>query len=216
MCPDARGATLAARRARRGREAPILGSSAKAERLVAYVLQTRVLRATILSVAFRPRYERTRCIPWTFERAGWIAMAALCAGAGLGGRLLSDAEATAGDELTVKYPRFARAHAPIDLAVDWLPRQQEASLWISRAFLDGFEIAEIRPAPSTVTIGHDRIHYTFRTSEPSARVGVTFRLKPEHGGAFSGPRRLRRRSRRRDSAVRVPVTEDFGRHAWIS
>jgi hypothetical protein len=116
-----------------------------------------------------------------------MAAALLCAGAGLfGGGWLSDAEATAGDQLTVKYPRFARAHAPIELAVDWLPRQQEASLWIARAFLDGFEVAEIRPTPSTVTVGHDRIYYTFRTSQPSARVSVTFRLRPAHGGMFRG------------------------------
>jgi hypothetical protein len=86
------------------------------------------------------------------ERAGWIAMVAalLGAGAGLfGGGLLSDSEATAGDELTIDYPRFARAHAPLDVTIDWLPRQEEASLWISRAFLDGFEIAEIRPTPSS-------------------------------------------------------------------
>ena len=111
----------------------------------------------------------------------------LGAGAGLfGGGLLSGGEATAGDELTVTYPRFARAHAPFDLAVEWLPRQLEASLWVSRAFLDDFEIAEIRPTPSAVTAGHDRIFYTFRTSKPNERVGVTFRLKPEHGGAFRG------------------------------
>ena len=64
--------------------------------------------------------------------------------------------------------------------------QQEAALSISRSYLDGFEIAEIRPAPSAVTAGPDRTYYTFRTSEPHAHVGVTFTLRPKHGGRFSG------------------------------
>ena len=143
-------------------------------------------------MAFRPsRYERTRCIRrgWTFERAGWVAMAAVLLGAGagfFGDGLLSESVATAGDELTVRYARFARAHAPFDLVIDWLPRQQEASLWISRAFLEGFEIVEVRPTPMVVTAGGDRIYYTFRTSMPRDRVRVTFKLKPEHGGASRG------------------------------
>lgn len=137
------------------------------------------------------RYERTRCIRrgWTFERAGWIGMALVMLGAAaglFGGGLLTGREATAGDDLTVRYPRFARAHAPFDLAIDWLPRRQDASLWISRAFLDAVEVAEIRPTPSAVTAGHDRIYYTFRTSKPSERVGVMFRLKPEQGGELRG------------------------------
>jgi len=143
-------------------------------------------------MAFRPsRYERTRCIRrgWTFERAGWIAMAIalLGAAAGLfGGGGLSDSEARAGDELTVKYPRFFRAHGPFALTVEWLPRQQQASLWISRAFLDDFEIAGIQPAPSAITASRDRIYYAFGASEPTFRVGVTFRLKSERGGSFRG------------------------------
>jgi len=143
-------------------------------------------------MAFPPsRYERTRCIrrSWTFERAGWLAMAIalLAAAAGLfGGGGLSDSEARAGDELTVKYPRFFRAHGPFELAVDWLPRHQQASLWISRAFLDDFEIVEIQPIPSAVTASRDRIYYAFGESEPSARVGVTFRLRSERGGTFRG------------------------------
>ncbi|HSC15908.1 MAG TPA: hypothetical protein VLI71_12360 [Gammaproteobacteria bacterium] len=137
------------------------------------------------------RYERTRCFRrgWMFERVGWIAMAAILAAAvvGLFGHgWLSESESAAGDALIVKYSRFCRAHSPLELSVDWLPRGQEPTLWIARSYLDEFEIEEIRPTPSAVTLEADRIHYAFRSSQPGARVEVMFRLKAEHGGPYRG------------------------------
>ena len=137
------------------------------------------------------RYERTRCFRrgWVFERAGWLAMAVILAAAALGffgHGWLSETEIAVGDQLIVKYARFCRAHSPIELAVDWLPAGQEPTLWISRSYLDEFKITEIRPTPSAVTLGADRIHYAFRSSNPAARVEVTFMLKPEHGGPYRG------------------------------
>lgn len=111
----------------------------------------------------------------------------IAAAAGLfGNGWLSEREVGAGDSFMVRYPRFARAHSPFELGVDWVLRQQEAALSISRAYLDDFEIAEIHPTPSAVTAGPDRIYYTFRASDPHAHVGVTFTLRPKHGGRFSG------------------------------
>jgi hypothetical protein len=137
------------------------------------------------------RYERTRCLRrgWVFERAGWIAMAVFLAGAvaGLFGHgFLSETEAAVGDALTVNYSRLCRAHSPIELAVDWLPSAEEPALWISRSYLDEFEIEEIRPTPSAVTLEPDRIHYAFRSGKPGTRVEVTFMLKAKHGGPYRG------------------------------
>ena len=137
------------------------------------------------------RFERTRCFRrgWIFERVGWIAMASamIAAVAGIfGNGWLSEREVSVADALTVKYPRFCRAHAPFELTVDWSPAQAEATLWISRSYLDRFEIAGIRPTPSAVTLGSDRVYYTFRTVEPGAAVGVSFMLKPKQGGSLSG------------------------------
>jgi hypothetical protein len=116
-----------------------------------------------------------------------MAVALVAAGAGLfGGGLLSETAVTAGDELTVEYPRFGRAHAPLELVIDWRPRQAESSLWVSREYLDDFEIAEIRPAPSAVAADQDRIAYTFRTGKPDARVGVTFMLEAKYAGMLEG------------------------------
>ena len=137
------------------------------------------------------RFERTRCfrLGWMFERVGWIAMAAVliaAVGGLFGNGWLSEREVSAGGALTAKYSRFGRAHAPLELVVEWLPRQEPAALWISRSYLDGFEIAEIRPTPSGVTVDAGRMHYTFRTAKPHAPVRVTFMLKPKRSGSFVG------------------------------
>jgi hypothetical protein len=135
-------------------------------------------------------YERTRCVRrgWVFERVGWVAMAVVAAAgaAGLfGDGWLSRAEARAGDELAVTYPRYARAHGSLRVTIDWLSRG-DATLWIARSYLDGFEIHEIRPVPTTVTAAPERIYYTFRALERDGRIRVDFTLKPSHGGAFRG------------------------------
>jgi hypothetical protein len=138
------------------------------------------------------RFERTRCfrLGWVFERIGWLAMAVvlIAAAAGLfGNGWLSEREVSAGGgALTARYPRFCRAHAPLELTVEWLPRQEQTALWISRPYLDGFEIAEIRPTPSGMAVDGDRMHYTFRTAKPHAPVSVTFMLKPKRGGSSIG------------------------------
>jgi hypothetical protein len=116
-----------------------------------------------------------------------MAAIVVAAGAGLfGDGWLSGRRASAGDGLTVQYPRFSRAHAPLALTVEWLPQQQDAELWISRSYLDAFEVEEILPPPADVIVGTSRIYYTFRAREPAARIGVRFRLKPDHGGGING------------------------------
>jgi protein-L-isoaspartate(D-aspartate) O-methyltransferase len=137
------------------------------------------------------RYEQTRCyrLGWAFERIGWAAMAVIIAGAVagvFGGGSLSSVEAAAGDVLAARYPRFARADAPLELEIEWTPPQRSTSLWIARAYLDQFEIDEVRPGPAETTFDRDRIYYTFRATEPNERVQVVFRLRPQHGGRFVG------------------------------
>jgi len=116
-------------------------------------------------------------------------MALIVAGAALGmfgNGVLSRVEASAGEIFAVQYPRFFRAHAPLELSVEWLPRQDEVTLWFERSYLDEFEVAEIRPAPAAATADPERIYYTFSVREPGARIGVGFLLKAEHGGVFRG------------------------------
>ncbi len=115
-----------------------------------------------------------------------MAAVATGAAAGLFGNGPLSARQASERDLTVHYPRFSRAQAPLVLAVEWLPQQQDAELWIERAYLERFQIDEILPSPTAVSVDEDRVYYTFRAREPAARVGARFRLKPEHGGMISG------------------------------
>jgi len=103
-----------------------------------------------------------------------------------GGGWFSRVEVKTGGALTVEYSRVSRARSPDVLRVNWRPRGEQSELWITRAYLEDFEIKEIRPAPAAVSIDHDRIYYTFRTREPAARAEVRFILKPERGGTIRG------------------------------
>jgi hypothetical protein len=137
------------------------------------------------------RYEHTRCfrLGWIFERTGWTIMAVVAAAAVagvLGDGLLRVVEVAAGETLAARYPRFARAGAPLELTVEWMPQQSDATLWISRAYLDEFAVEEVRPTPSATTFDRERIYYTFRTNRPDDRVQVRFRLRPGHAGRLTG------------------------------
>lgn len=134
------------------------------------------------------RSQRTRCIRrgWIFERVGWLAMAAIIAGAAIGlfgnGWLSSLAE-TRGGQAAVHYPRFARAHTPFVMAIDW---QGEAVLSIDRAYLARFAITEIRPTPVAETVDADRIHYTFERRNSGTRMSAELELRARRGGRVDG------------------------------
>lgn len=136
------------------------------------------------------RYERTRCYRrgWVFERVGWAAMAAVvvAAAAGLfGNGWLSSVRATA-ETLSVEYPRFSRARAPLELKVEWSAPQPETVLWIARSYVDRFDVDRIQPTPVATTAGAERIYYAFRAHEAGTRVAATFTLRPRSAGALEG------------------------------
>jgi hypothetical protein len=148
-------------------------------------VDTRNAMAAALS-----RYQRTRChrLGWTLERFGWALMAAVGLGAAFGifgGGWLSTVEA-AGEGAVSRYPRFGRAHSPLELEVEWVAQQTDTVLSVDRAYLDNFALEEVRPAPLAVTLDSERIHYWFRVSEPDARVVVGLTLRARHGGRFAG------------------------------
>jgi hypothetical protein len=137
------------------------------------------------------RRQRTQCHRrgWLLERIGWVAMAVIVSGAVggvFGGGWLSQAQASAGNALTVRYSRLGRAHTPDELAVDWLPRHGEAVLWIERSYLDEFEIREIRPPPASVVGSEERVYYRFPALDAGARVRVRFALQASRGGTLRG------------------------------
>jgi hypothetical protein len=124
-----------------------------------------------------------------FERVGWIVMAAMICGAAIGvfgNGWLSVVETVGDGELTLRYPRFGRAHTPLDLSIHWRSQDREAVLFIERAYLDHFAIEEVKPPPVAVTVDRERLRYSFRVSNPQVPVAVGFRLRAEHGGRFVG------------------------------
>jgi hypothetical protein len=117
-----------------------------------------------------------------------MAAATLAGAGGLfgGAGFLSDAQAAAGPELTVRYARFSRARAPLELVIDWLPRDAAATVWISRAYLDSLEIQSILPSPDFTEVDAGRVHYGFRIREPGARMQLRFTVEPTRAGAVGG------------------------------
>jgi hypothetical protein len=95
-------------------------------------------------------------------------------------------EVTAGDGLTARFPRLARADAPLELDVEWTAARGETAMWIARDYLDQFDVDEVRPPPVATTFDRTRIYYTFLTRRPGDRVQVVFRLRPQHGGRLVG------------------------------
>ena len=135
------------------------------------------------------RFEQTRCFRrgWLFERIGWVLMALTIAAAAigvLGGGWLSSAEAASGD-VAVRYPRFARAHAPFVISIDW-PAQAAAVVSLDRAYLEHFAITEVRPTASSEAVDAQRIHYTFDTRDGAGRVSAELELRAHRGGRFVG------------------------------
>ena len=115
-----------------------------------------------------------------------MAALVVAAVAGLfGGGWLSSAR-TANDGLAVEYARFARARSPLVLAVEWGAPKPETVLWIARAYVDRFDVEEVRPTPAAVTVGADRIYYTFRARDAGTRVAAIFRLRARGAGALRG------------------------------
>jgi hypothetical protein len=98
----------------------------------------------------------------------------------------SEVEAHGADGVSVRYARFGRAHAPLELEVEWLASAGEATLSIERAYLAEFSVEQVWPAPAAVTIDPERVHYTFRVARPNERVTVSFELRARHGGRFAG------------------------------
>jgi hypothetical protein len=137
------------------------------------------------------RHELTRCYRrgWRFERLGWVAMIAVAVGAAagvFGNGALSSVEVTAGDALVARYPRYARAEAPLELELEWSSQTGDTVLWVARAYLDEFTVEAVQPAPSGTTFDSERIYYSFRAIRPDDRVRVEFRLRPKHGGRLVG------------------------------
>jgi hypothetical protein len=104
---------------------------------------------------------------WNLQVAGWFGVLAIIAAAltGVfgGGGTFSRASIE-GPGLRVEYSRFERMSSPTDLTLTiFRPPGSDVPnrIWISRAYLDSFEVSSITPRPESQSVESDRIIYSF-------------------------------------------------------
>jgi hypothetical protein len=129
------------------------------------------------SLDFQRRFRLVQTLAWRV-----LTLVPLAAVAGLfGGGLFSQVTAGGGN-VTVSYDRFGRRSVDTELEVTIQRALPPAEVSISRGFLDGYDVSEVRPPPERVTAYPDRLVYAFATL-PGA--SVSFTLVPQRLG-FSG------------------------------
>ena len=130
------------------------------------------------SLDFQRRFQRVQTLAWRV-----LALLPVAAVAGLfGGGLFSQVTA-GGAGLTVTYDRFGRRSVDTQLQVTLVRAQRPVAVSISRAFLDGYDVSEVRPQPERVTAYADRLVYAF-AALPGA--SVSFTLQPLDLGSSRG------------------------------
>src|SRR5690349_6153069 len=130
------------------------------------------------SLDFQRRFRRVQTVAWRV-----LALVPIAAVAGLfGGGLFSQVTAR-GAGVTVSYDRFGRRSVDTHLQVTIMRARTPVAVSISREFLDGYDMSEIRPQPQRVTASADRLTFTF-AALPGA--SVRFTLQPRRLGSGSG------------------------------
>ena len=149
-------------------------------------------RADGLEVNEDPAFQRR---DWAAERVGWAAMAAVIVAALLGlfgqGIFGKGTVGDAGAQISVdEYDRFLRFGKPTTLSVRLDPASAtdgEMRVWVSREYLQGFQIQGISPQPDRAMTGPERMTYAFGvgvgTGGPAT---ITFELQPDKVGLVEG------------------------------
>jgi hypothetical protein len=130
------------------------------------------------SLNFQRRFDRIQTIAWRV-----LALLPVAAVAGLFGGGLFCQVTAGGAGVEVSYDRFGRRSVDTQLQVTVLRARPPVAVSISRGFLDGYDVSEVRPQPEHVTAYADRLVFTFAT-RPGASVAFT--LQPQHLGSSSG------------------------------
>lgn len=130
------------------------------------------------SLEFQRRFRRVQKIAW---RVLALLPVAAVLGA-FGGGLFSGVEAS-GDGVSVTYDRSARRTVDTELEVSLERARPPVGIALSRTFLDGYDVTEVRPQAQRVTAEAGRLVYAF-----SALPGgsVSFTLQPKRLGSSRG------------------------------
>ena len=130
------------------------------------------------SLDFQRRFRRVQTVAWRV-----LALLPVAAIAGLfGGGLFSQVTAR-GAGMEVSYARFGRRSVDTQLQVTISRARPPVAVSISRGFLDGYDLSEIRPRPEHVIAYANRLVFTF-VALPGASVAFT--LQPQRLGSGSG------------------------------
>jgi hypothetical protein len=130
------------------------------------------------SLDFQRRFQRLQTAAWRV-----LALVPIAAVAGLfGGGLFSEVTAR-GAGVTVSYDRFGRRTVDTELQVEVTRARKPVAVSISRGFLDGYDISEVRPQPEHVRAQPDRLVFSFAALP---RASVSFTLQPNRLGSSSG------------------------------
>ena len=133
---------------------------------------------------------------WVAQRVGWVVMATVVVAALLGlfggtGSLGSEAKATSEDAVvSVSYERYLRFMKPTTLEIELgkeAGKEGKVSVWLDRRYLDGLQVQQITPQPSSAKTGPQRLTYVFEVDNPNATTAVSFDLLPQQKiGALKG------------------------------
>jgi hypothetical protein len=119
---------------------------------------------------------------WRVQRIGWVFMAIMLLAAILGAfgsGFLSHAEVFKNNDLKVEYERFARYETTSELVFHIAPQTSDSVVkaWISREYIDDFQIEQITPEPESSEADNRTITYTFSLSSPQEPLRIQCFLK---------------------------------------
>lgn len=125
---------------------------------------------------------------WAVQRIGWAVMAVFVIAALLGlfggtGSLRGEAKGGSGDAaVSVSYERYLRFMKPTTLEIqvgEEAGKNGKISVWVDRRYLDGLQIQQITPQPSSAKSGAERLTYVFEVDDPDKATTVSFDLLPQ-------------------------------------
>ena len=130
---------------------------------------------------------------WIVQRCAWAAMALVILAAVMGlfgpGLLGKVTAGQHGAQLRVEYYRFWRLKSPTSLRLLVAPEavhNNQATVWLSRSYLDNISIQNITPQPERVEAGPDRLTFVFSMRESDRAAAITFDIRPESFGSLDG------------------------------
>lgn len=55
----------------------------------------------------------------------------------------------------------------------------KVSIWLDREYLDGLQVQQVTPQPSSAKAGPERLTYVFEVDDPNGPTTISFDLLPE-------------------------------------